>query len=111
MTSLPRKVPSSSCRHYTTRPAAAKALTSDGFRDTLFSMEREEAKGDYAGRDLSDEQRIALASEAFREFYAQCFWYLREDLEITPANIEEIARGLRKHGGRRGFRLAAKLCP
>lgn len=61
-------------------------------------------------KDLSEAERLQLAREAYRKFYAECFWYLRPDLPIDAAAIPEIARGLRRHGGRRGFLLAARLC-
>lgn len=61
-------------------------------------------------RSLDEDERLQLAREAYREFYAECFWYLRPDLPIDAAAIPEIARGLRRHGGRRGFLLAARLC-
>ena len=54
--------------------------------------------------------RVNAAREAFRKFHAQCFWYLRTDLEITPAEVPMIAEGLRRNGGHAGFLLAAKLC-
>ena len=57
-----------------------------------------------------EEARVQAAREAFRQFRAQCFWYLRADLEITPAEVPMIAEGLRRNGGRVGFLLAAKLC-
>ena len=57
-----------------------------------------------------EEARVQAAREAFRQFHAQCFWYLRADLEITSAEVPMIADGLRRNGGRAGFLLAAKLC-
>ena len=67
-------------------------------------------------RHLSSEEapdmvRVREARRAFREFHAQCFWYMPPDLEITLEDVPEVARGLRLHGGRRGFLLAARLCP
>jgi hypothetical protein len=59
---------------------------------------------------LSLAEKMALAREALHSFHAQCFWYLREDLELKPADLDEIIRGLRLNGGRRGFQLAARLC-
>jgi hypothetical protein len=53
---------------------------------------------------------MALAQRLFEEHYAQCFWYLRRDLKVTPENLELIARGLRNHGGRELCRLAGQLC-
>lgn len=60
---------------------------------------------------LSETERLQLARQAFADYYARCFWYLRRDLEIGVEDIPEIARGLRLHGGRPGFILAARLCP
>lgn len=60
---------------------------------------------------LQESARVRAAREAFRKFHAQCFWYLRADLEITPAEVPMIAEGLRRNGGRAGFLLAARLCP
>jgi len=55
-------------------------------------------------------RRLELARQAFKEFSAQCFWWYREDLEITEATIPSIIRGLRLHGGHRGYQIAAELC-
>ena len=63
-----------------------------------------------ASSDLTDEARLGTARRAFRRFHAQCFWYLRADLEITLADLPMIVDGLRKNGGHSGFLLAAKLC-
>ena len=60
---------------------------------------------------LSEIERLQLARQAFADNYARCFWYMRRDLEIGIGDIPEIARGLRLHGGRQGFILAARLCP
>jgi hypothetical protein len=54
--------------------------------------------------------RIREARRIFKRFYAQCFWYMRPDLNITRENIPVLVRGLRQNGGRQGFLLAAKLC-
>jgi len=59
---------------------------------------------------LSLAEKLELARAAVREFHAQCFWYMREDIEIKPSDLMTIARGLRQNGGRRGFFLAARLC-
>lgn len=60
-----------------------------------------------AARDMV---RLREARRAYRAYHAQCFWYLREDMEIHLEDIPEIARGLRRDGGRKGLLLAAKLC-
>lgn len=54
--------------------------------------------------------RVREARRAFRTFHTQCFWYLRPDLVATLDDVPEIVRGLRQHGGRKGFRTAARLC-
>lgn len=60
---------------------------------------------------LEDAQRLELANRLYREYRARCFWHCPPDLIITEELIPLVARGLRQHGGRRGFVLAAKLEP
>jgi hypothetical protein len=55
-------------------------------------------------------ERQALAQEAFIRFHTQCFWFMREDLQVSEEDIESIIRGLRNHGNREAFLIAAKLC-
>jgi hypothetical protein len=57
------------------------------------------------------EQRLALANRLFREYHTRCFWHCPRDLVITEELIPVVVNGLRKHGGRRGFILAAQLQP
>ncbi len=57
-----------------------------------------------------DMVRVREARKIFREFHAQCFWFMRPDLRVTVDDIPELVRGLRQNGGRQGFLLAAKLC-
>ena len=54
--------------------------------------------------------RVRAARRAFRDYHAQCLWYLRPDMSVTLGDVPEIARGLRRNGGREGFLLAARLC-
>ena len=61
-------------------------------------------------QSLSQTRRIGLARQALHDFHAQCFWFLREDMDVKPSDLPEIIRGLRQNGGRRGFFLAAQLC-
>ena len=56
------------------------------------------------------QRRLDLARRAFKQFYAQCFWSYREDMEITEEKIPLIIRGLRAEGGLAGYRMAAELC-
>ena len=60
--------------------------------------------------DARDMVRVREARRAFREFHAQCFWYLRLDLQVSLDDVPEIVRGLRQNGGRKGFLVAARLC-
>lgn len=60
--------------------------------------------------DARDMVRVREARRAFREFHAQCFWYLRPDLQVSLDDVPEIVRGLRRDGGRKGFLVAARLC-
>ena len=60
--------------------------------------------------NLTLKQKLDLAQKVLRDFHAQCFWYLRADMEVKPSDLDEIVRGLRQNGGRRGFHLAALLC-
>jgi hypothetical protein len=63
----------------------------------------------HTGSTRKPESRIELARRLFREFYATCFWHLRPDLVVTEEMIPVLLRGLRTHGGRRGFLAASQL--
>jgi hypothetical protein len=56
------------------------------------------------------QRRLELARKAFKEFSAPCFWSAPADWEITEADIPLVIRGLRRHGGHKGYRIAAELC-
>jgi hypothetical protein len=56
-------------------------------------------------------ERLELANQLFREFHTRCFWHSPRDLVITEELIPFVVKGLRTHGGRRGFMLAGKLQP
>ena len=56
------------------------------------------------------EARLALARDAFSAYRTRCFWSLSPDLEITTATLPIIIGGLRRHGDRAAFLLAARLC-
>jgi hypothetical protein len=56
------------------------------------------------------EQRLAMARQAYRDFFARCFWSYREDAEITEEKIPFVVQGLRENGGHAGYRVAARLC-
>jgi len=63
-----------------------------------------------SSEDAKNMVRLRDARRAFSMFHSQCFWYMRENMVITLADVPEIVRGLRQNGGRQGFFLAAKLC-
>ena len=66
---------------------------------------------DKSGSSSSDlAAKLALAQQAFVKYKTACFWYMREDLVVTEANLPWIIKGLRTHGDREAFLLAAKLC-
>lgn len=60
--------------------------------------------------DARDMVRVREARRAFRQFYAQCFWFMRPDMKVALDDVPEIVRGLRQNGGRKGFLIAARLC-
>jgi len=55
-------------------------------------------------------RRVALARQAFRDFYARCFWSYSADLLIEEKDVAFVVRGLRLNGGKAGYRVAAELC-
>jgi hypothetical protein len=63
-----------------------------------------------AGATDAQRRRLELARKAFREFSAQCFWSAPADLEVTEADIPFIIRGLRLHGGHKGYKIVDELC-
>ena len=56
------------------------------------------------------ERRLALARKAFHDFQAQCFWFWKDDPDITEETIPLIIRELRLNGGHAGYRMAVELC-
>ena len=59
---------------------------------------------------LTNEERLRLAQEAYREYHCRCFWFMDEDLIITEDNFPYIMEGLKLHGGHKGWKLAHALC-
>ncbi len=55
-------------------------------------------------------EKLALAQRAFTRFYTRCFWFMREDLQVHEEHLDTIIRGLRAHGNREAFLIAARLC-
>ena len=61
-------------------------------------------------KDESSAARLALAAEALAAYRDRCFWFLAADFVVSEATIPIIVKGLRRHGDRSGFQLAARLC-
>ncbi len=57
-----------------------------------------------------DMVRVREARRAFRQFRASCFWSYRPDLKIGIEDIAWAVEQLRKHGNRRAWEVAARLC-
>ena len=55
-------------------------------------------------------EKLELARQAFRDFHARCFWFMRADAEIVAEEVPYICERLRADGGRRGFQIAAEIC-
>lgn len=55
--------------------------------------------------------RLRDARRALKLFRASCFWSFDPKIEITAKDIPWIAEQLRKHGGRKAWEAASKLCP
>jgi hypothetical protein len=56
------------------------------------------------------ERRLQLARKVFKDFFAQCFWFVDPALKVEEKHIPMIVRELRLNGGHKGFRIAAELC-
>jgi len=54
--------------------------------------------------------KLALAQQAFEQYYTRCFWFMREDLRVGESELPSIIRGLRNHGNREAFMIASRLC-
>ena len=55
-------------------------------------------------------EKVALAQQAFREFHARCFWFMRADAQIPAEDVPYVCERLRADGGRRGFEIASEIC-
>lgn len=62
------------------------------------------------GAAAATPEKLALAQQAFERFHTRCFWFMRADAQITAEDVPEIVRGLRAHGNREAFLIAAELC-
>lgn len=53
---------------------------------------------------------LALARAALATYRTTCFWSLSPDFIVTQETLPIIIAGLRRHGDRKAFQLAAQLC-
>lgn len=58
---------------------------------------------------VSDET-LEKAQRAFEAFYPQCFWWMKQNLQVSRENLGSIIKGLKEYGGHQGYRIAASLC-
>ena len=58
----------------------------------------------------AQQRRVELARQAFKTFYAQCFWSYREDAEIGVEDIPWVIRELRHYCGAKGYQAVAEIC-
>lgn len=54
--------------------------------------------------------RLNEARQAFRRFYASCFWSYRKDLEIGIGDVPWVGEQLMKHGNAEAWRIGSRLC-
>lgn len=62
--------------------------------------------GDAAER----QRRLALARQAYRDFFAQCFWSSDPEHQVEERDLPWIIRNLRENGGHKGYHIVAELC-
>jgi hypothetical protein len=51
-----------------------------------------------------------LASKALETYRVRCFWSLAPDFVVSESTLPILIAGLRKHGDRAAFQIAAQLC-
>jgi hypothetical protein len=59
---------------------------------------------------LTQAERRVLVHTALSRFQAGCFWFMREDAQITLEKISCLCERLRADGARAGFMRVARLC-
>lgn len=53
---------------------------------------------------------LAAARAALAAYRTTCFWSLSPGFAVTEETLPIIIKGLRRHGDRHAFQLAAQLC-
>ncbi len=54
---------------------------------------------------------VREARRAYRRFHPRCFWSFDPDYVVNTSDVPWVAEQLRKHGGRKEWEVAEKLCP
>lgn len=57
-----------------------------------------------------DMVRVREARRAYHRFHGSCFWSFDPDYVVTLKDVPWVAAQLRKHGGRRAWEAAIRLC-
>ena len=60
--------------------------------------------------DSDTAERLALAREALATYRTRCFWSFAPGFTVTSETLPLVIAGLRHHGDRAAFLLAARLC-
>ena len=55
------------------------------------------------------QDRLRLAQTAFETYRTRCFWSLAPDFVVDESTLPILIAGLRKHGDRTAFQIAAQL--
>jgi hypothetical protein len=56
------------------------------------------------------QDRLRIAKTALDTYRTRCFWSLAPDFVVDETTLPILIAGLRKHGDRTAFQIAAQLC-
>jgi len=54
--------------------------------------------------------RVREARRAYRDYFAQCFWWCDPEYRVTSDDVAWVAEQLRRHGDDRAWLIAERLC-
>jgi hypothetical protein len=54
--------------------------------------------------------RVREARRAYRQFHTQCFWSYDPELRVGSEDVPWVAEQLMRHGNRRAWEVAQRLC-
>jgi len=58
----------------------------------------------------SSSERLTLARKALVIYRTRCFWFLSPEFKVDETTLPIVIAGLRQHGDRTAFQIAAQLC-